>query len=118
MSAFPLLKTGAVAQYPAQRTQRQATVVHEFVDGQEQRFAEYGAPLRRWVIRLEHLEDAELFALERFFLEQGGAGGHFEFTDPWTEAVYPDCSFESDVLDVVFEGFGDGRSEVVVRENR
>lgn len=117
MAAFPALKTGAVAQYPAERALRFSTVVHRFVDGAEQRFRQMGAGLRRWVIRLDHLDEAELFALEEFFLEQDGAAGNFEFTDPWDGSVHENCSFEGDGVELSFEAPGLGRTVLVVKEN-
>lgn len=118
MATFPSLKTGAVAQYPAERAVQHSTVVYEFVDGSEQRFREFGTALRRWLIRLELLDEAELFRLEQFFITQGGATGSFSFTDPWDDTEYADCSFEGDDLDLVFEGQGNGRASLVVKENR
>ncbi len=118
MAAFPVLKTGAVAQYPAERTIRLATIVQEFVDGSEQRFPQLGSRLRRWVIRLEQLDDAELFTLEQFFIEQGGAFGRFSFTDLWDGTVYSECSLESDEIELEFESQGCGRAVLVVKENR
>ena len=44
MSAFPKLKTGAVAQYPASRALSQATEVVRFLDGTEQRYRAAGRP--------------------------------------------------------------------------
>lgn len=118
MATFPVLKTGAVAQYPAERTARFATVIQAFVDGSEQRFRQMGSRLRRWVIRLEQLDDAELFELEQFFVELGGPSGSFSFTDPWDGAVHPDCSLEGDEIELGFESQGRGRTVLVVRENR
>lgn len=118
MAAFPTLKTGGVAQYPSERSRRFSTAVYEFVDGSEQRFAQYGAALRRWMIRLDQLDDAELFELERFFVEQGGAVGSFAFTDPWDNVVYANCSVESDDIELVFAGLGSGQAGLVVKENR
>lgn len=118
MATFPALKTGAVAQYPAERVARFATVVQEFVDGSEQRFRQMGSRLRRWVIRLEQLDDAELFRLEQFFVEQRGASGSFVFTDPWDGTVYPDCSIEGDEIELTFESQGQGKTVMVVKENR
>lgn len=118
MAAFPALKTGAVAQYPSERSRRFSTSVYEFVDGREQRFAQYGASLHRWLVRLDQLDEAELFGLEQFFVEQGGAAGSFEFTDPWDATVYPDCSVESDDIELVFAGLGSGQAALVVKENR
>ena len=69
MASFPTLKTGAVAQYPADRARRFSTQVHRFLEGGEQRFPGYGAPLKRWSIQLNLLDEAELDRLEQFFLE-------------------------------------------------
>jgi hypothetical protein len=118
MATFPVLKSGAVAQYPADRSVRYATEVLEFVDGSEQRFGLFGAPLHRWAIRLDLLDERELFELEAFFVAQTGAAGSFVFTDPLDGVEYADCSFESDDLALVFAGQGNGQTEVVVRENR
>jgi phage-related protein len=118
MASFPVLKTGAVAQYGSDRESRFSTHVHEFVDGAEQRFGGYSAGLKRWVVRLTLLNEDELLRLERFFEEQAGAAGSFEFTDPWDGTLYTDCSFESDDLALVFGGVADGSTSVVIRENR
>jgi hypothetical protein len=117
VAAFPVLKTGAVAQYPAEQTVRFATVVQEFVDGSQQRFRQRGASLRRWVIRLEQLDDAELFALEQFFEEQAGVAGVFSFTDPWDGGVHPNCSLESDEIALRLGDIGQGQTVLVVKEN-
>jgi hypothetical protein len=88
------------------------------VDGREQRFAQYGPSLRRWLVKLDQLDEAELFALEQFFVEHGGAVGSFEFTDPWDATVHPDCSIEGDDVELVFAGLGRGQAALVVKENR
>lgn len=118
MANFPVLKTGAVAQYPVERQTKPATLLHEFVDGSEQRFAHYSAPLRRWRIRLDLLDEAEMFRIEEFFAAQQGEAGEFVFTDPWDGREYPKCSFESGALEFNFEEPGRGSVELVVRENR
>ena len=63
---FPTLKTGAVAQYPSDRTQQFSTQVFRFLDGSEQRFPGYGSALRQWTIRLDLLDEAELTNLQSF----------------------------------------------------
>jgi hypothetical protein len=115
---FPALKTGAVAQYPSDRARRFSTQVLRFLDGKEQRFRGYGAPLKRWLIRLEQLDEAELAGLEQFFLEQGGQAGVFAFTDPWDGTAYATCSFEGDTMTAEYRGQSDGGTSVVVKENR
>lgn len=118
MSAFPRLKTGAVMQYPASRTVEHATRVHRFVDGGEQRYRERGAPLRRWVIRLDRLDEAELQSLQEFFVQAQGRAGTFSFLDPWDDVTYDNCSLEDDDLTVEVSGEMRGRTELRVRENR
>lgn len=116
MAVFPMLKTGAVAQYPSERSKRFSTAVYEFVDGGEQRFPLFEGLMRRWVVRLDHLDEIELFRIEQFFIEN--ASGRFLFVDPWDGVEYANCSFESDDLEVIFAGQGNGQATVVIRENR
>ena len=118
MADFPTLKTGAVVQYPAERELRFSTEVLQFVDGSEQRFRGYGAPLRRWIVRLELLEDAELKRLEKFFDALQGALGNFQFTDPRDGAVYADCSLEEDEMTIEFNAEQQAKTTLVIRENR
>ena len=118
MATFPLLKTGAVAQYGSSRTRGFSTQVFRFLDGSEQRFQDYGAPLRRWTIRLSLLDEAELTALESFFKAQGGQGESFAFPDPWDGTVYANCSFDSDQLATQYGGQANGMASVTVKENR
>jgi phage-related protein len=116
MSDFPVLKTGAVIQYPAEKATRYSTQVLRFVDGSEQRFRDFDASLRRWTIRLDALDETELCALRNFFRTQRGAAGTFSFTDPWNSNVYDKCSLESD--EMVEHLLNEGRSQtsLIVRE--
>jgi Conserved hypothetical protein 2217 (DUF2460) len=118
VAAFPALRTGAVAQYPFERSKRFLTAVYEFVDGSEQRFPLFGGALRQWVVRLEQLDEMELFRLEQFFVEHAGASGHFSFVDPWDGIEYPNCSFEDDDVELIFASLGDGQATIVIQENR
>ncbi len=118
MSAFPVLKTGAVAQYPANRAIEHSTSVLVFVDGSEQRFREFASPARKWVIRLELLDEGELAALEDFLIAQQGRLGTFSFTDPWDGTTYPDCSLEADSIPLESQDLMRGRTTMVVRKNR
>jgi len=115
---FPVLKTGAIAQYPSDRGRERSTLVLEFMDGSEQRSALYGSSLRRWTIRLDFLDEAEMFRLEEFWLHQGGAAGRFTFTDPWDGVQYPSCSFEGDSVTVALADAGRGGLELMIKENR
>jgi hypothetical protein len=118
LANFPTLKTGVVAQYPADRARQYSTQVFRFVDGSEQRFPEYGAELKRWSIRLGLLNEQELTELGDFFVSMAGRAGQFSFTDPWDGTVYPNCSLDSDEFGAELQGPGDGSAAVIVRENR
>jgi len=118
MANFPALKTGAIAQYPSDRTRQFSTQVFRFLDGSEQRFPAFGAGLRRWTIRLDLLDEAELETLQEFFVSQDGQAGSFGFTDPWDGTVYAHCSFGSDTLALEFQGPMKGVTQVMVKENR
>jgi Conserved hypothetical protein 2217 (DUF2460) len=118
MANFPVLKTGAVAQYGSDRSRQFSTQVLRFIDGSEQRFPGYGTPLLQWVIRLDLLDEAELQNLELFFEDEGPRAGDFSFTDPWDGTVYPSCSFGSDDLTLQFQEVARGQTQVIVKENR
>jgi hypothetical protein len=103
MATFPKLRTGAVAQYPAVREVRHATEVHRFLDCREQRYRDRTAAQKRWVIELGQLDETETARLARFFEEQQGRLGTFEFEDPWTGTVIPACRFGEDRFPMVEE---------------
>jgi hypothetical protein len=116
--AFPTLKTGAVAQYPATKTSQFASFVVRFLDGSDQRYRQFAAPLRSWVIKLNMLDEAELSALEQFFVAQEGRFGTFSFVDPWTQTTFPNCSLDQDTLPYAVQGELRGTAQLVVVENR
>ncbi len=118
MANFPTLKTGAVAQYGSDRSRRFSTTALRFLDGSEQRYPGYEAPLLQWTIRLDLLDELELAGLEQFFESSGGRAGTFSFTDPWDGTVYPSCSFAEDDLAMEFQDVARGKTQVVVKENR
>lgn len=116
MAAFPTLKTGAVAQYPAERQLRCSTQVVEFVDGREQRFRDYAKPLRRWVIRLALLDATELQAVLDFARDT--ATSSFSFKDPWDGTLYADCALEGAESAATLVDEWNARTELTIRENR
>jgi phage-related protein len=118
MSEFPRLQTGAVTQYPARKQTRYSTSVLEFVDGSEQRFAEMGGVLRRWIVDLAQLEEEELYRLEDHFITEQGDYGSFSFTDPWDGAEYGECSLENPEVLFEFLDFNRATTHLIVRENR
>jgi hypothetical protein len=118
MAQFPTLKTGAVAQYPAQRTVKYQADVVWFLDGSEQRFRNAPSALHEWTIALEGLDEQEMAALERFFLASQGQADTFSFTDPWSGVVYPTCSLTADNMSSAFSGPLKSSAQITVRENR
>ena len=114
MANFPTLKTGAVAQYPLGAAQRFSTESVRFLDGSTQSFALYGAALRRWVVRLDLLDETELGKLIAF-AEQLGSGT-FAFTDPVTGIGASKCVFSGDQLTVKMTREISGQAEIEIEE--
>ena len=117
MSTFPALKTGAVMQYPAQRSLQFATLALQFVDGSEQRFRGYAAPLHRWVVQLTLLDQSELDGLQEFFRGLEGAAQNFAFTDPANGTNYPSCSLQKDSMAAVLAAEWNGQTSLTIVEN-
>jgi hypothetical protein len=111
---FPVLKTGAAAQYPLDFGVRFATQTVRFMDGSHQRFRLYGAGLRRWTLKLDLLDEDELAAVIAFVEQQGSAP--FAFTDPITGAVASNCVIAGRQLDVTMKGEMRGQTTVVIEE--
>src|SRR3989304_5260454 len=95
---FPVLRTGAAAQYPLQREVRHSAEVVRFLDGSEQAYQNQAGPRYRWILDLSLLDDGEIAKLKAFFEQQKGRWGAFSFTDPWSGVTYTTCSFETDVF--------------------
>jgi phage-related protein len=117
VAEFPTLKTGAVAQYPLQRTLTYSTDVVQFLDGSEQRFPNFGAPLRRWLIRLDQLDETEAAELAQFF-EDHPANATFAFTDPLDGATYANCSIDQNDFVLTLNAESWAGLNIVIRENR
>jgi hypothetical protein len=91
MAQFPILRTGAVMQYPASFVTGQGAQVIRFMDGTDQRYLTQAKALRQWEIRLDLLTDDELYQLELFFQAQGGDYSTFTFPDPFSGTDVPNC---------------------------
>lgn len=117
MSTFPILKTGAVMQYPAQRSLQFSTTALQFMDGTEQRFRSFQLPLHRWVIQLSLMDQSELHQFQEFFRGMAGSAEDFSFTDPSDGTNYPSCSLASDSMAAVLAGEWSGQTSLTVVEN-
>jgi hypothetical protein len=98
MERFPKLKTGALAQYPAERSIGSAVETRRFVDSSEQRYLDAAEPKRSWRLDLRQLIPTELAEIREFFELVRGSRDEFEFEDPWTGAVVSPCRFGQDAL--------------------
>jgi hypothetical protein len=118
MATFPVLKTKAVAQYPASKTIQFQNQVLRFVEGLEQRYRDSMGPLHRWVISMKELDESEITALEEFFASNQGRFASFPFTDPWDGQTYANCSLAADDLNMMASGEMLGKTSLTVTENR
>lgn len=118
MNTFPVLRSGAVQQYPASRTIEFVNQIQSFLDGTEQRYRASATALHKWVVQLSSLDNAEIGSLDQFFLDQQGSFESFSFTDPWDGTVYPDCSLEADQITSNFYEELRAATKLVIRENR
>jgi len=114
MATFPVLKTGAVAQYPLDRAVRFSTQAVRFMDGSQQRFRLYGAGLRRWTLKLDQLDEQELGAVIAFAEQQGSAV--FAFTDPVTGENAATCMISGQQFDATMSREMNGQTTVVIEE--
>lgn len=114
MAAFPVLKTGAVAQYPLGFGVRYATHAVRFLDGSQQKYALIGTGLRRWTISLDLLDEQELGAVIAFVEMQGSAV--FAFTDPLTGNTAPNCVLSGERFDATVKRDMTGKATVVIEE--
>ena len=114
MTTFPLLKTGAVAQYPLEASVRFSTEAVQFLDGSEQRFKLFSRGLRRWVVRLDLLDDQELGAVIDFVDAVGSMA--FAFSDPASGLTAANCVIAGERFDATMTGEMTGQATVVVEE--
>jgi hypothetical protein len=116
MVTFPTLTTGAIAQYPLTLSLDADVQVIQFVDGSGQRFTNQAKLLRRWRIEMNALDEAEIQALEAFFVELGGAYGNFAFPDPITGSLVPNCMLETAEMTSKYEGVDCSSTSIYIRE--
>jgi len=116
MAEFPKLKTGVVAQHPSARELRLASEELRFLDNSEQRYRDSTAVRRHWVIELDRLDPTEAAVLREFFVAMRGSAGLFDFEDPWTGSLIPNCRFGEDELVLSTEAEQDSRTVLTVLE--
>jgi hypothetical protein len=114
MATFPVLKTGAVAQYPLGFGVRYATQTIRFLDGSQQKYPLMGTGLRRWTIHLDLLDEQELGALIAFVEQQGSAV--FSFTDPLTGTNVPKCVLSEQRVEAMVQRDLTGKTTIQIEE--
>lgn len=116
MATFPILKTGAPAQYPLEYATRFSTHTVQFLDGGRQSYQLSGAGLRRWRLKLDLLDERELAAVIAFVDQQGSSS--FTFVDPGSGASVEKCVLAEDPFEAVMEREMAGRATLVIEEIR
>ena len=114
MATFPILKTGAVAQYPLTREVRFATQTVRFLDGSRQSYRLSAGGLRCWALDLDMLDEAELAAVAAFAEEVGSST--FQFTDPMTGESVARCVIADGQFEMALLGELHGRTKLEIEE--
>lgn len=91
MLTFPVLNSGAVAQYPMPISYVSPVETIRFIDGTDQRFVTRGMTLRTWRIELSFLNEDEINSLEQFFEALSGQYQMFAFPDPYSGTTVANC---------------------------
>lgn len=103
MSYFPVLKTGAEAQYGIERLQDCPVTVQRFLDGRTRRFAQERTR-RIWRLRLSELSAQEAERINTFAGDHFETGEPFIFRDPWTGEDYPGCEIRGGQIQIRADG--------------
>jgi hypothetical protein len=101
---FPILSSGAVAQYGSPFGSVWPAQIIRFLDGTDQRFLSCERPLRRWRIDLRLLNESEIAAVEGFFSSVGGEYSSFTFPDPISGLGVPNCRVGAPELISEYQG--------------
>lgn len=115
-ATFPLLSSGAVAQYPMAVVTGQNVQAIRFLDGSDQRYLQQGRQFRSWQIKLNLLNEAEIASLEAFFVAQQGDYLAFSFPDPFSGAMVPNCRLGAPGMESTYVGVDTGEASLWVIE--
>ena len=113
---FPILSSGAVAQYGSPLGLVSPAQIVRFVDGSDQRFLTCGRVLRRWLINLRLLNESEIAGLESFFGAMGGEYSTFTFPDPVAGVSVPNCRIGSPDLLTEYQDVDVAATSILVVE--
>ncbi|HCC56474.1 MAG TPA: hypothetical protein DEQ47_04300 [Solibacterales bacterium] len=79
---FPQLSSGALTQFPMQRSRRKRSIANVLEDGTYYALADSGVSWLRWQLDYAALSDVEATTLAAFFEQNEGRAGSFLFMDP------------------------------------
>lgn len=82
MLIYPQLTSGALTQFPVQKTAFQRTVVNTMADGSSIRVADPSGASVEWQLSYAEISDTELSNLQSFFASAAGSLEPFTFLDP------------------------------------
>ncbi len=82
MTLYPQLASGALSQFPVQKTRRARTVINRASDGSTIKLADPAGEVIEWVLTYTDLSDDEAAALRAFFSAAEGTLNGFTFLDP------------------------------------
>jgi hypothetical protein len=116
MTTFPVLSTGAVAQYPLSRGTSYHVDTVRFMDGSRQQCLVLGKRLRRWLISLSQLNELELASLEQFFDNVQGNAQLFTFVDPLSGESVPNCRLGNSSMLTQYNAMGSGSAAIWIEE--
>jgi hypothetical protein len=82
MPTYPQLGSGALSQFPVQKTRRLRTVVNQAADGSTIKLADPPGAVTEWLLSYTELSDSEAATLRAFFESAEGTLNGFTFLDP------------------------------------
>ena len=82
MLVYPQLSTGALAQFPIQKSHRFRTIVNTLEDMSVIKLADPAGETVGWQLQYAGLSDAEAASLQQFYLSTEGSLNIFTFLDP------------------------------------
>jgi hypothetical protein len=115
MLEFPKLRTGVTAQHPLACVLLSETRIFTFLDGRQQRFP-VTKPRKKWILRLDQLDESEAWAVEEFARRHFETAEPFRFKDPRTGVEHAPCYLARNEFQITADGPMKRRCTLVVVE--
>lgn len=101
MEEFPVLRSGALVQYPVRRGQGTVHMNVEFWGGGGQSYVRKKANALTWMLKYVGLSEEEVAYLLEFCEKHEESGMLFSFRDPIEGTLYDHCRVEPDSIEAV-----------------